>query len=101
MAMIGPMPNTARGSMGMAKKKAEIVPAPKAKGRPKLAKQKPPTPIAMTIRGGEEWQAWLDTLCEGVKKDKGMGRIERTQAVDVALNLLAEKLGLPAPPDRY
>lgn len=85
----------------MAKKKAETVSSPKPKGRPKLAKQKPPTPIAMTIRAGKPWQDWLDTVCEGVKKEKGMGRIERTEAVDVALRLLAEKLGMPAPPDRY
>jgi hypothetical protein len=100
-AIIERMIETLDRSMTMAKKKVDAVPPLKSKGRPKLAAPKPPTPIAMTIRGGQEWQDWLDGVCEAVRKEKGLGKIDRTVAVDVALRLLAEKLGLPEPPDRY
>lgn len=99
--MIGLTPDIPIRSAEVAKKKAEAASTPKPKGRPKLANQKPPTPIVMTIRGRPEWEEWLDRLCEAVKQEKELNRIDRTEVVDAGLRLLAERHGMPSPPDRY
>ena len=75
--------------------------AARPKGRPKLAVASQPTPIAITIRANAAWREWMDRLCEELKTRKEMGKVERTEAIDAALRLLAKDLGLPFPPDRY
>jgi len=81
-----------------------ITPEPKpARGRPKSpGGPKPRTPIVVTIRAKPEWEAWLDDLCEEVSRRTGLGvKIDRTDSIDVALGVLASKLGIAAPPPRY
>ena len=89
----------------MAKKKATAEPTSppsKPRGRPKSATPKKPTPIVMTIRARPEWEAWIDSACEAVKRETGLAiNVDRTDVIDVALGQLAEKLGLPVPPPRY
>lgn len=70
----------------------------KAKGRPKATNPKPVAPVAVTLRGRQEWVDWLESACASIDT-LGTG-IDRTQLFDVALRLLAEKHGLSAPPSR-
>lgn len=77
---------------------------PKRRGRPKAAVPKPRTPIVVTIRAGSDWEAWIDNLCIKLRENAGLPptvKIDRTDAIDIALGRLAEGLLLPDPPPRY
>ena len=91
--------------MARPKKKPEAAPEPpkRARGRPKSpGGPKLRTPIAVSIRANPAWEAWLDDLCGKISKSTGLGmKVDRTDAVDIALLALAEKLGVPGPPPRY
>ena len=88
----------------MAKKRVE--PTPPAKplskmGRPKLAAQKPRRPVAVTLRAGDDWLAWLDKARDVVAKDSGFAKPDRTELIDHALSRLAVERGMTPPPSRY
>jgi hypothetical protein len=86
----------------MAKKKPQADASPeKPRGRPKATNPKGRTPIVMTVRGSDDWTRWLDEICETLKQQTGLGKVDRTDALDVALKDLAARLGLGRPPDRY
>jgi hypothetical protein len=86
----------------MARKRADEPAAARPRGRPKSPEgPKPRTPIVVTIRAKPEWEEWLDSLCAALKRNSMVARVERTDAIDVALAQLASKMGLPEPPPRY
>jgi hypothetical protein len=86
----------------MAKRNAESSTPSNPRGRPKSKNPKPTTPIVMTIRACPEWEAWIDGVREAMSKQAGFSlRIDRTDVVDSALGVLAERLGLTQPPPRY
>jgi hypothetical protein len=55
----------------------------------------------LTIKGSPEWLAWIDDLRDVMRRAKDWHRIDRTDVVDAGLRLLAERYGMPSPPDRY
>jgi transposase len=86
----------------MAKKTPRNEPGSKPRGRPKSIDPKARVRIVMTIRAGEDWEAWVDEAKEALLRQTGLSiKLDRTAVIDAALGLLAEKLGLPAPPRRF
>jgi hypothetical protein len=86
----------------MAKKTPPNEPERKPRGRPKSTDPKPRVRIVMTIRAGDDWEAWVEDAKEALVRQSGLSiKLDRTAVVDAALGLLAEKLGLPKPPQRF
>ena len=85
----------------MAKKKVPAQPVVPKRGRPKSANPKQRKPVAITLRAGEEWVAWLDRLCEALAKEAGLPKPDRTAVIDYALSRLAAERGVEAAPPRY
>jgi hypothetical protein len=95
----------------MAKKKVDAQPDGATKGqsganqrgRPKSAEPKPVTPVFMTIRANEKWQAWYGKLSAKLREKKGLGeiKIDRTDAFDMTMAMVAQVLEIEAPPSRY
>ena len=56
----------------MAKKRGTVGTVAPKRGRPKLANPKQRKPVAITLRAGPEWVAWLDRLCEALAKGSGL-----------------------------
>jgi hypothetical protein len=56
----------------------------------------------VTIRAGAAWEEWIDAAREALKRRSGLPvKVDRTDVIDAALSVLAEKLDIPAPPARY
>ena len=80
-------------------KSGPVASAPPKRGRPKSANPKERKPVAITLRAGADWVAWLDKMCEKLATDAGFPKPDRTAAIDYALNRLAIERGIdPAPP---
>ena len=85
----------------MAKRRVSTQPVAPKRGRPKSANPKQRKPVAITLRAGPDWVAWLDRLCEALAKDSGLPKPDRTALIDYALSRLAAERGAEAPPARY
>ena len=96
------MPKTAIKQAPTRAAKPTPPPAPRPKGRPKSATPKPRTPIVVTLRGSDVWEAWIDHLCEALSRQTGVPKIDRTMAIDMALGkLAAQTADVDPPPPRY
>lgn len=85
----------------MAKKRGPVKAAVPKRGRPKSANPKTRKPVAITLRAGEDWVAWLDRLCETLAGQSGFPKPDRTAVIDHALSRLAAEHGIKAAPPRY
>lgn len=75
--------------------------SPRTKGRPKLSNPKGRARVVMTVRASAEWEAWIDSACDALRQQTGLGKVDRTDAMDVAFSELATRLGISTPPARY
>jgi len=71
------------------------------KGRPKSATPKKRRPVNLTVRGGEDWKAWLESAAVVLARKKGVGKFDVSDVIDVALGLFAREMGIEPPPERY
>jgi hypothetical protein len=85
----------------MANRRSPVQPSTPKRGRPKSANPKTRKPVAVTLRGGEDWVAWLDRLCETLARESGMPKPDRTAAIDYALSIVATQRGVEPAPPRY
>jgi hypothetical protein len=86
----------------MAKKQPEPPSPSRPRGRPKSEAPKGRSPIALTIRANGEWQKWFEGFCDALRRDAGLSiKLDRTDAIDIALAKTAKALGFPEPPSRY
>ena len=85
----------------MAKKRVPAQPVAPKRGRPKSASPKQRKPVAITLRAGADWVAWLDRLCEALARESGLPTPDRTAVIDYALSRLAAERGVETAPPRY
>ena len=85
----------------MAKEQVPNQPVAPKRGRPKSENPKRRKPVAITLRAGADWVAWLDRLCETLARESGLPRPDRTAVIDYALSRLAAERGVEAAPPRY